>query len=159
MKKVLGFRVIGKQIEDTWVDGVEIDPKKLIIYLVRSFGLEEKAKTEGVELCITCDSAKLDEYCCHMTGGFKSTDKDSWNPLIIDENDIFKRGMSLFNKTQSNKKYCPSISVIAKDTTASYKHFLDALFVSPFAGYWNPGTGATTLHEEQPILHEKRWRC
>jgi hypothetical protein len=110
------------------VDGVEIDPKKLIIYLVQSFGLEEKTKTEGVEMCITCYSTKLDEYLCNITGGFKFSSKDSRNPLTINDNDILKCGMLLFNTMQSEKNCHPSISVIAKDTKASYTHFLGVLF-------------------------------
>jgi hypothetical protein len=100
----------------------------MIIYLVRSFALEEKAKTEGVEECITRDSAKLDDYCRHMTGGFKFSDKDSQNPLIIDKNDILKHGMLLFNKIQSKKNCYPSITVIAKDTKALFTHVWGALF-------------------------------
>jgi hypothetical protein len=79
-------------------------------------------------VCITCDSAKLDAYCCHIIGGFKFSDKDSRNPLITNDNDILKSGMPLFNKTQSENNCYTSITVIAKDTKVSYTHSLGALF-------------------------------
>jgi hypothetical protein len=48
---------------------MEIDAKKLLIYLVNHYGLSEKARTVGIEVSIMVDSAKLDDYWCHTTAG------------------------------------------------------------------------------------------
>jgi hypothetical protein len=72
---------------DTWIDGVEIDAKKLLIYLVNHYGLSKKARTVGIEVSITVDSAKLDDYCCHRTSGWKFTNVYTRDPLIVDNTD------------------------------------------------------------------------
>jgi hypothetical protein len=55
--------------------------KELLIYLIKHFGLELKARASGREIAITVDGAKLNDYCIHVTWGFKMTDKDARNPL------------------------------------------------------------------------------
>jgi hypothetical protein len=54
--------------------------------------LEEQARVSGCEIAITVDGTKLDDYCIHVTCGFKMTDKDARDPLQIDNDDPLKRG-------------------------------------------------------------------
>jgi hypothetical protein len=59
--------------------------------------LEEKARASGCEIATTVDEAKLDDYCIHVRCcGFKMTDKDARDPLVVDESDPLKRGQLLF---------------------------------------------------------------
>jgi hypothetical protein len=69
MMKEMDFTIINVRQNATWIDGVEIDAKKLLIYLVNHYGLSEKARTVGIEVSIMVDSAKLDDYWCHTTAG------------------------------------------------------------------------------------------
>jgi hypothetical protein len=81
MKTKVVFKLIGKRHDDMWIDGVQLNVKELLIYLIKHFGLEEKARASGCEIDITVDGAKLDDYCIHVTCGFKMTDKDARDPL------------------------------------------------------------------------------
>jgi hypothetical protein len=81
--KVL-FKSIGEDHEVMWIYDVQLDVKELLIYLVKHFGLVEKARASGCEIAIMVDGAKLDDYCIHVTCGFKMTEKDAHDPLDID---------------------------------------------------------------------------
>jgi hypothetical protein len=58
MEKQILFKIICERFEDTWINGVELWANSLLIDLARHYCLEEKAKTVGVEVSITCDSDK-----------------------------------------------------------------------------------------------------
>jgi hypothetical protein len=103
MKKQIPLRIIGERFEDTWIDGVELSAKSLLNYLIPRYGLEKKAKTVDVEVFITCDSAKLDDMFCHMTAWWKITDKDTRDPLIIDQEDFMKICRLVFDTIQSER--------------------------------------------------------
>jgi hypothetical protein len=64
-------------------DGFSFDTKALFIHLVKSFGLEGKAKQDELEMAITIDCVKLDAKINHVTWGFKLTDKDSRCPITV----------------------------------------------------------------------------
>jgi hypothetical protein len=86
--KVL-FKQIGELHEDM-IEGVQLDVKEVLIYLIKHFGLEEKARVSGCAIAITVDGAKLDKYCIQVTCGFKMTDKDAHDPLDIIEDNTLK---------------------------------------------------------------------
>jgi hypothetical protein len=91
MKTKASFKLIGERHEDMWFDGVKLNVKEVLIYLITRFGLEEKARASGCEIDITVDGAKLDDYGIHVTCGFKMTDKDARGPLHIGNNDPLKK--------------------------------------------------------------------
>jgi hypothetical protein len=62
--------------------------------------LEEKARASGCEISITVDGANIDDYCIHVTCGFKMTDKDARDPLHIGNGDPLKRGKLLLPTIQ-----------------------------------------------------------
>jgi hypothetical protein len=62
-------------------DGLSLDTKALFIHLVKSFGLEGKAKQGELEMAITIDGTKLDAKINHVTWGFKLTYRDSLCPI------------------------------------------------------------------------------
>jgi hypothetical protein len=37
------FKLIGERFDDTWIDWVELNVKELFVYLIKHYGLEEKA--------------------------------------------------------------------------------------------------------------------
>jgi hypothetical protein len=43
MKTHISFKLIGERFDDTWIDGVELNLNELLIYLIKHYGLEEKA--------------------------------------------------------------------------------------------------------------------
>jgi hypothetical protein len=90
----VSFKLIGEAHQDVRVDGVVLDMKELLIYIIKHYGLEAKAKATGCEISTTADGAKLDNYCCHITCGFKLTDEDSKNLLY---------GRLLFDTIQSER--------------------------------------------------------
>jgi hypothetical protein len=102
------LELIGERFNDTWIDGVKLNVKKLLIYLIKHYGLAEKAPTTGCEIGIIADGAKLDAYCIHITSGFKMMDKDARDPLEIETNDPLERGKLLFETMQSEKKLVPN---------------------------------------------------
>jgi hypothetical protein len=75
MKTKVSFKLIGERHEEMWIDGVQLHAKEVLICLIKHFGLEEKARASSCEIAITLDGAKLDDYCIHVTCGFKMTDK------------------------------------------------------------------------------------
>jgi hypothetical protein len=129
MMKEMDFTIINVRHNDTWIDGVEIDAKKLLIYLVSHYGLSEKARTVGIEVSITVDSAKLDDSCCHTTAGWKFTDVSTRDPLIFDNNDPEKRLKLLVETMQSEWCCLPIITMIAKYNKATYDKLLRHIFV------------------------------
>jgi hypothetical protein len=58
---------------------------------VNHYGLADKTRTVGIEVSITVDSAKLDDYCYHTTAGWKFTDVSTRDPLNVDVTDPEKR--------------------------------------------------------------------
>jgi hypothetical protein len=120
MKTKVSFKVIVERDGDMWIDGVQLDVKEILIYLIRHFGLEEKARATGCELAITVDGAKLDDYCIHVTCGFKMTDKDARDPLEVDEKDPLKRGKLLLPTIHSDKNVFPIKSITVKDNKSTY---------------------------------------
>jgi hypothetical protein len=72
--------------------------------------------------------ATLDDYCIHVTCGFKMKDKDARHPLDINEDDPLKRGKLLLPTIQSSKNDFPITSLIAKDNTSTYNKFLRHIF-------------------------------
>jgi hypothetical protein len=106
MQTKVAFKLIGERHDDMWIDGVQLNVKELLIYLIKHFGLEEKARASGCEIAITVDGAKLDDYCIHVTCGFKMTDKDARDPLT---------GKLLLPTIQSSNNAFPITSIIAKD--------------------------------------------
>jgi hypothetical protein len=119
MMSKVSFKLIGGAHQDVWVDGVGLDVKELLIYIIKHYGLEAKARATGCEISITVDSAKLEDYCCHITCGFKLTNKDSNDPLS---------GHLLLNTMQSERNYIPIISIITKDNKATNDRFLTHIF-------------------------------
>jgi hypothetical protein len=81
--------------------------------------LEGKARASGCEIAITVDGAKLDDYCIHVTCGFKMTDKYARDPLT---------GKLLLHTIQSRNNAFPITSIIAKDNKPSYNKFLRHIF-------------------------------
>jgi hypothetical protein len=67
--------------------GFSFDIEKRCIHLIKSYGMEDKAKNGEVEIAITIDGAKLDSKVAHVSFGFKLTDKDSVCPIA--EQNIF----------------------------------------------------------------------
>jgi hypothetical protein len=61
MKAKVAFKLISERHGNMWIDGVQLNVKELLIYLIKHFGLEEKARASGCEIAITVDGAKLDE--------------------------------------------------------------------------------------------------
>jgi hypothetical protein len=61
--------------------GFSFDIEKLFTHLIKSYGLEEKAKNGEVEIAIKIDGAKVDSKVAHVSLGFKLTDKDSVCPI------------------------------------------------------------------------------
>jgi hypothetical protein len=103
MKKQIPFKIIGERFKDMLINGMELCAKALLIYLFHHYVLEEKSKIVGIEVSITCDSAKSDDFCCHMTAGWKINDKDAWGPLIIDQDYVMKICRLIFDIMQSER--------------------------------------------------------
>jgi hypothetical protein len=120
MQTKVPFKLSGEHHEDMWIDGVQLDVKKLLIYLIKHFGLEEKARAGGCEIATTVDGAKLDNYCIHVTYGFKMTDKDTHYPLDIN----LQIEKLLLPTIHSSKNAFPITSIIAKDNKSTYNKFL-----------------------------------
>jgi hypothetical protein len=119
MQTKVSFKLIRERHEDMWIDGVELDVKNFLIYLITHFGLEEKARASGCNIDITVDGAKLHDYCIHVTCGFKMTDNDARDPLDVDEDDPLKRGKLLLPTIQSSKNAFPITSIITKDNKST----------------------------------------
>jgi hypothetical protein len=119
MKTIVSFKLIGERLQDVWVDGVDLDVKQLLIYLIKHYRLEEKSQTIGCEISITVDGATLDDYCCHITCRFKMTDPDARDPLT---------GKLLFEVMQSERNGHPYPSLVAKNNKATYDKFLAHVF-------------------------------
>jgi hypothetical protein len=83
MMSNVSFKLIGEAHQDVWVDGVELDVKKFLIYIITHYGLEAKARATGCEISITVNGAKLDDYCCHIICGFTLTGKDLKDPYLV----------------------------------------------------------------------------
>jgi hypothetical protein len=81
MQTKVAFKLIGERHDDMCIDGVQLNVMELLIYLIKHFGLEEKARASSCEIAITVDGVKLDDYCIHVTCGFKMMDKDACDPL------------------------------------------------------------------------------
>jgi hypothetical protein len=128
MKTKASFKLIGERHEYMCIDGVQLDFNELLIYLIKHFGLEEKVHTRGCEIAITVDGAKLDDYCIHVTCGFKITDKDARDSLHIDIDNPLKRGKLLLLTIQRSKNTFPITSIIAKDNKFTYNKFLRHIF-------------------------------
>jgi hypothetical protein len=77
LKTLISFKLIDERHQDVWVDGVELDVKQLLINSIKHYGLEDKSQVTGCEISITVDGTKLDDYCCHITCGFKMADLDA----------------------------------------------------------------------------------
>jgi hypothetical protein len=75
-------------------------------FIIKLFGIQAKARSTCCEKSITVDGAKLDDYFCHITCGFKPTDKDSKDHLS---------GRLLFDTMQSERNCIAIVSIIAKD--------------------------------------------
>jgi hypothetical protein len=110
MQEKVSFKLIGERHKYMWIDGVQLDLKEILIYLRNHFGLEEKVRASGCEIAITVDGAKLDNYCIHVTCGFKIIDKDARDPLDIDKDDPLKRGNQISPTIQSSSKNPPTTS-------------------------------------------------
>jgi hypothetical protein len=123
-EKKVSFKLVVEHHEDTWIDGVQLDVKELLIYLIKHFGLGEKARASGCEIATTVDGANLDDYYIHVTCGFKMTDKDAHDPLHIDNDDPLKRGKLLLPTIHSRKNDFPITSIITKDNKSTYNKFL-----------------------------------
>jgi hypothetical protein len=128
MKTKVLFKVIGERHDNIWIDGVQLEVKELLIYIIKYFGLKEKARATGCEIAMTVDGAKLDNYCIHVICGFKITDKDELNPLEVDQKDELKRGKLLLPTIQSSKNAFQTTSIIAKDNKSTYKKCLHHMF-------------------------------
>jgi hypothetical protein len=129
MMKEMDFTIITARHNDIWIDGVEIDVKKLLIYLVNRYGLSKKARTVGIEVTITVDSAKLDEYCYHTTSVWKFTNISNGDPLIVNNTDPDNRLMLRIETIQSERCCFPIITMIAKDNKMTYDKLLRYIFV------------------------------
>jgi hypothetical protein len=123
MMKEMDFTTINVRHNDTWIDGVEIDAKKLVMYLVNHYGLSKKARTVGIEVSIMVDSAKLDDYCCHTTEGWNFNYVSTRDPLIVDNTDPEKH-LKLFVETMQSVRCCfLIITMITKENKATYENY------------------------------------
>jgi hypothetical protein len=50
MQTKVAFKLIGERHDDIWIDAAQLSVKELLIYLIKHFGLEEKARASGCEL-------------------------------------------------------------------------------------------------------------
>jgi hypothetical protein len=128
MMKEMDLKPINVRHNDTWIDRVEIDAKKLLIYLVNHYGLAVKARTVCIEVSIAVDSTTLDDYCCHMIAGWTSIDVTTRDPLIVDEHDPEKHLKLLVETIQSENCCFPMITLILKDNKATYHTLLRHIF-------------------------------
>jgi hypothetical protein len=124
MREELYFKIINVRHHDARVDGVEIDAKKLLIYLINQYGLAGKAWTVGVEVHIVVDSAKLDEDCCQIMADWKFSDVMTRDPMIVDKKDPNNQMKLLLEMMQSDKYSMHVISLIFKDNKAAHDSFL-----------------------------------
>jgi hypothetical protein len=128
MKMKVSFKVIGERHGDMWIDGVQLGMKEILIYLIEHFGSEENARATGCEIAIMVDGSKLDNYCIHVTCGFKMTDNDPRDTLEVDEKDPLERGKFMLQTFQLYKNAFPITSIIAKDNKSTYNKFLHHIF-------------------------------
>jgi hypothetical protein len=119
MQTKVAFKLIGERHDDMLINGVQLNVKELLIYWIKHFGLEEKARASGCEIAMMVDGAKLDDYCIHVICGFKMTDKDARDPLT---------GKLILPTIQSSNNYFPITSIIAKDNKSTYNKFLQHIF-------------------------------
>jgi hypothetical protein len=115
----VAFKLSGERHDDIWIDCVQLNVKELLIYLIQHFGLEEKARASGCEIAITVDGAELDDYCIHVTCGFKMTDKDARDPLT---------GKLLLPTMHSSNNAFLITYIIAKDKKSTYNKFQRHIF-------------------------------
>ena len=63
-------------------EGYQFDIKMMLQYLIRAFGLQEKAKTEdGIEIFVSGDAAQLCNNATHVTLCIRMTDPDCLHPV------------------------------------------------------------------------------
>jgi hypothetical protein len=72
-----------------------------LIYLVNQYGLFEKARTVGIKVSIMVGSAKLNDYYCHTTSGWKFANVSTRDLLIVNNTDPEKRLKLLVEKMQA----------------------------------------------------------
>jgi hypothetical protein len=103
----------------------QYDYEHFVRFILQTFGLQEIAQNDSVELCITLDGAELCDGICHLTAGVKITDRRAIDPRngspLSSVDDEFGR---IFNVQSRN--YCfPVKSLLGKDTKDAYKEFSD----------------------------------
>jgi hypothetical protein len=102
--------------------GFSFDIEKLFIHLIKSYGLEDKAKNGKVEIAIKIDGAKLDSKVAHVSFGFKLTDNDSVCPIA--EQHIFYELKNLHSY-----KWCyPVKTIFEKYNQETYEEHFDNEF-------------------------------
>jgi hypothetical protein len=102
--------------------GFAFDIDKLLIHLIKSYGLEEKENNGEVEIAITIDGAKLDAKVAHVSFGFKLTDKD-FVCQIAEQNMFYE-----LKNLQSDKWCYPVKTIFEKDNQETYEEKFDNKF-------------------------------
>jgi hypothetical protein len=102
--------------------GFSFDIEKLFIHLIKSYGLEEKAKNGEIEMAIKIDGAKLDSKVFHVSLGFNLTEKDSVCPIA--EQNMFYELKNL----QSDKWCYPVKTIFEKHNQEMYEEHFDSEF-------------------------------
>jgi hypothetical protein len=99
------------------------DYEKFIRYIIKSFGLEDIAQRDSIEVLITLDGAELCDGLCHVTAGLKRTDARAVDPRDGKPLSCFNEGMGRIFSTQS-RNYCFAMkSLLGKDSKEAYREF------------------------------------
>ena len=113
-----------KTTDESGFDGAVFDYKKMFLFLVRYYKLEEAAldpSTGPVQWCFTLDGADISTNYTHVTAGMKTVD-----PRAIDPHTGLPIGLHGATRLQS-RELCHVFKILlAKDTKALYDdHFKD----------------------------------
>ncbi len=111
----------------TVADGSEVFQfayEQKLRFLLKTFGLDEIARHDSVELCVTMDGAVLTSALSHLTAGVKITDHRAVDP---------RTGLPLCSRlnnvthhdSQSRNNCFVMKSMIGRDCRDSYEHFRD----------------------------------
>jgi hypothetical protein len=99
-------------------------------YLLSKFGLldliNDRNRTEAVQVAVTFDGGKVSRFFGHVTGGFKLVDKHCTDP----KSGTFLFGDAHLEKVQSHVHCFPIKIAFAKDTKDLYRvQYSDFFFI------------------------------
>jgi len=110
-------------------------------FFLKTFGLDDIAQRDSVEVSITPDGAELCDGLCHLTAGIKVTDPRAVDPRDGKRLSCFGDGMGCIFSTKSCHCCFAVKSLLGKDSKEAYQEFSD--FFLPWENNEGRFTGIT----------------